>query len=502
MSLFEFQVNILKSWSRIFSAERGFMAVHVDGKEGYSLSNWPQLEAKELNPEDGLWKPSRIASAQIQKIFLASPGDYEFEYEGWWTNGKNGRPTIRHLKNDLYYDQYGQLLLPLTPTPERFLEASVLSLNYHNWNEFQNRIPREIRIAVKRIRGHPIDLLRLLAAVPKFLNLSRENLGLMLYIATRYATWNTDSLPVLELREISQLPREELIKRLRIAPKFEKLLAKIPPQYLTTNCVRILEDAVDEPVFGKTLTHLTTFSVVLLDLLECREFWPIITPALIHDILDKTEGKRRTLFYSQEAYVLVLKNYSTRLNPDKLPRIRSLEEIPQLFRDNGINFYEKFFRIKEKLSKPSIPTIPPVPLLIKSAALEPLTTMEDLSAESRGQKNCTETHFHQICDGGCYFFKTTESAPERLTIRIEREDRTEAWMITDIRAYDNAKPIRSIIQWTVDQLRLPASLDYWPNDAWYLPPGQKYSFVPSAPPWSSSSLAGQPSICTKDKLKI
>ena len=80
MSLFEFQVKVLTSWSRIFSAERGFVAVHVDGKEGYSLSNWPQLEAKELNPEDGLWKPSRIASAQIQKIFLASPGDYEFEY--------------------------------------------------------------------------------------------------------------------------------------------------------------------------------------------------------------------------------------------------------------------------------------------------------------------------------------------------------------------------------------------------------------------------------------
>jgi hypothetical protein len=128
--------------------------------------------------------------------------------------------------------------------------------------------------------------------------------------------------------------------------------------------------------------------------------------------------------------------------------------------------------------------------------------MEDLRAESHGQKNCTEAHFQQICDGVCYFFKTTESAPQRLTIRIEREDRTEAWIITDIRAYDNAKPIRAIIQWTVNQLRVPASLAYWPNDAWYLPPGQKYSFVPSAPPWSSSSLAGQPSICTKDKLKV
>ena len=53
-SLFEFQIKLLSSWNRIFSAERGFVAVHTDGKKGYSLSNWPELEAKELNPEDGI----------------------------------------------------------------------------------------------------------------------------------------------------------------------------------------------------------------------------------------------------------------------------------------------------------------------------------------------------------------------------------------------------------------------------------------------------------------
>jgi len=69
----------------------------------------------------------------------------------------------------------------------------------------------------------------------------------------------------------------------------------------------------------------------------------------------------------------------------------------------------------------------------------------------------------------------------RLTIKIEREGETEPWLITDIRAFDNAHPLRSVIQWIVNKLGLPASLDYWPNDIWYLPPVQKYSFVPSAP---------------------
>ena len=457
------------------------MAVQVDGKKGYSLSNWPQLEAKELNPEDGTWKPSIIAAAKIRKIFLASPGAFEFEYRGWWINGKNGRPAIRSLSKNLYCDHHGQVLLPLTPEPDYFLEASVLSLNYYHWIDFQNRIPREIRIAVKRVKDHPIDLLRLLTAVPEFLNLSRENPGLLLYIATKYANWKTDALPVWDLRELSKLPRDKLIKRLGIAPKFAKILAKIPPQHLTQSCVRGLGSALDHPVFGKTLTHLKSLSVVLLDLLECRECWPIITPALIHDILEKTEGKRRILFQSQEAYVVILKNFSSTLDPEKLTRIKSLEEIPELLRNNGVEFYANFYGRKNKSNKSSIPRIPPAPFLIESSEIVPLTTLQDLRNESRIQKNCTDTHYRRICDGDCYFFRTTKSAPQRLTVKIEREDKAAPWLITDIRAFDNAHPIRSVIQWTVNKLGLPASLDYWPNDIWYLPPGQKYSFVPSAP---------------------
>ena len=67
----------------------------------------------------------------------------------------------------------------------------------------------------------------------------------------------------------------------------------------------------------------------------------------------------------------------------------------------------------------------------------------------------------------------------RLTIKIEREGETEPWLITDIRAFDNAQPIRTIIQWAVEQLRVPASLDFWPNDAWYLPVGQNIRLFPS-----------------------
>ena len=493
-SLFEFQIKLLSSWNRIFSAERGFVAVHTDGKKGYSLSNWPELEAKELNPEDGIWKPSRKASSQIQKIFLASPGGYDYEYKECWINGKNGRPAIRFINKTLCCDQHGQVLLPLTPEPDYFLAASVLSLNYYHWDEFQNRIPREIRIAVKRVKGHPIDLLRLLSAVPAFLTLSSENPGLLLYIATKYANWKTDALPVWDLRELSKLPRDKLIKRLGIAPKFEKILGKIPPQHLTQSCVRVLGDALDQPVFGKTLTHLKSLSVVLLELLECRECWPIITPALIHDILEKTEGKRRTLFYSQEAYVLILKSFSSSLTSDKLFPVKTLEEIPELLRNNGVNFYADFYGTKNKSNNSSIP---PVPLLIKSAEIVPLTTLEDLRAESRVQKNCTDTHYRRICDGNCYFFKTTMSAPQRLTIRIEREGKTEPWLITDIRAFGDAQPIRTMIQWAVDQLRVPASIDFWPNDAWYLPVGQKYSFVPSAPSLGMSDLSTIPDNQTK-----
>jgi hypothetical protein len=88
--------------------------------------------------------------------------------------------------------------------------------------------------------------------------------------------------------------------------------------------------------------------------------------------------------------------------------------------------------------------------------------------------------------------KIPQSAPQRLTIRIEREGKTEPWLITDIRAFDDAQPIRTMIQWAVDQLRVPASIDFWPNDAWYLPVGQKYSFVPCAPSLGVSDLSTIP----------
>jgi len=57
-----------------------------------------------------------------------------------------------------------------------------------------------------------------------------------------------------------------------------------------------------------------------------------------------------------------------------------------------------------------------------------------------------------------------------------------------------------MIQWAVDQLRVPASIDFLPNDAWYLPVGQKYSFVPCAPSLGVSDLSTIPANQAKKEI--
>jgi hypothetical protein len=367
----------------------------------------------------------------------------------------------------------------MNPEPEYFQEASALSLNYEYWINFQNQIPRQLRIAVKRFKGNPIDLLRLLTTVPDFLNSKIEkNPGLLLYIATKFATWKTDEMPIEELLQLAKLPHTELLKRIKVAPKFDKLLAKIPPQHLSANCVQVLADALEQPVFGKTLTHLKNISPILLDLIECPQLWPIITPALIHDLTEKTVGKSGGLFDSQEAYVIILKRHLSKLNLNELPRLKSLDEVPQLLRSHGVKEYDEFLAKCGHTPAKKFVGYPSSPITINSVKIKKLNGYVELQNESRIQKNCTETHYEQILGGNCYFFKSTDLAPERLTIKISREGEEAPWLITDIRGFDNTEPCRSIIQWTVNELGLPASLDYWPNDAWYLPVGQKYSFVP------------------------
>jgi hypothetical protein len=57
--------------------------------------------------------------------------------------------------------------------------------------------------------------------------------------------------------------------------------------------------------------------------------------------------------------------------------------------------------------------------------------------------------------------------------------RDKQWVITELRAYDNAMPARSTVQTVVDRLKLPAQPSWHPKDALFCV-NQNCAFTPKS----------------------
>jgi hypothetical protein len=228
---------------------------------------------------------------------------------------------------------------------------------------------------------------------------------------------------------------------------------------------------------GRWLTHITPLSSHVALLLVDHSLWKYLTPQLVHQLTkvgqyqDNENQKWISANSSVTDLVRQLKWYDRRVRSGSMPlrRFRSSNELRGLHGENGAVVSNKPF------------PCPPVPGTLD---IIPITSCEELKSEATIQKNCAslDAYPKKVIEGTTYFYKVMGSNRlERCTAKVEKSanfKHDKQWVITELRAYDNAIPSRLTVQRVVNLLGLPAQLEWHPIDALFCV-NHNYAFVPN-----------------------
>jgi hypothetical protein len=122
-----------------------------------------------------------------------------------------------------------------------------------------------------------LRLLRLLAAEPGLLRLTRDNPAVATFLA--WADPDPGHLAV-----FTRATRRELMKALGLPPAAYGFLSRVPAESLEADEIRNLARAVTQPVFGKCLLHLDPIPALVARLVKEPGTWALLTPDLIHQV--------------------------------------------------------------------------------------------------------------------------------------------------------------------------------------------------------------------------
>lgn len=196
------------------------------------------------------------------------------------------------------------------------------------------------------------------------------------------------------------------------------LLARLPPQWRTSQNRAALTDATQIPWLRKSLLHLPCLNFAIMYLLRERCLWPCLTSRLL---LDLSNSNDRAHF----AFVDEMLSYEAHMRCGLL--------VPSPL----INLSTVGRRLKEMEKLPAKPhLILPLPPLASPQGIEPLATSLDLLQEGREQENCIGTIAVQrrVIAGDIYCYRVTQ--PIRATILL-RKVADGRWSVDQIKAARN-----------------------------------------------------------------
>jgi hypothetical protein len=141
-------------------------------------------------------------------------------------------------------------------------------------------------VIAKRFASRQISLLRLLSAVPEAADLARANPALFYLLALHFDRARASAIPREQVLALLGGPRREILALagLPATEAAHRVLARLPADQVSERTVPALAWAVQQPVFGRSLTHLRELPHYLVRILARRALWPFLTPALLREI--------------------------------------------------------------------------------------------------------------------------------------------------------------------------------------------------------------------------
>lgn len=442
--------------------------------ETYALTAWPELASfRSAEGTEDTWLPDVMA------------GNYTFDA------CQIGFVKYSVWKGSLCEFDTKQLLIPsvLCTGSElsNYFEAGdqIVSRIHEQWLQFSASIPPEIKLVVQQFRCNRLALYRMLSECPEALTLAKENPSVFFELGCHFYHRQSKGNNREEVLRLLRGPQRAILA-LRGLPASEsarRFFRRLPPDHISSYYLQILGRALTDKRMGRWLTHITPLSSHVALLLVDHSLWKYLNPQLVHQITkvgqyqDNENQKWISANSSVTDLVRQLKCYDRRVRSGSMPlrrfrssnELRGLLDLPHSLVGNGPVLLDKPF------------PCPPVPGTLD---IIPITSCEELKTEATLQKNCAslDTYPKKVIEGTTYFYKVMGSnGLERCTAKIEKSEnfkRDKQWVITELRAYDNAIPSRLTVQRVVNLLGLPAQLEWHPIDALFCV-NQNYAFVPS-----------------------
>ena len=436
----------------------GFL-FYTRGRQTDCLTPWPELASYRrhafVGPE---WQPCAQAADRVFAAYcVPEQADYGLA-SGRLCEAETGQSLMTEL---------------LTERADR--EQEVFARVRHQWWAFERLIPPSANQIVARFRRRPIALLRLLAVCPEAAALAEENAAVFFELACHFDRPATDHTLRDEILRRLHGPQRDILhlRGLAATEAARRLFRKLPARDVCSRRLHLLGRALADPKVGRWLPHFDPLNRHVAAVLEDEALWPYLSGQLVNELL------RGACFFRGFGQDGISDFWIDGVTTDNLRRLRWFHR--QVKR--GAAKPRPFHTAGELKSLPGLPaclqdhefTVPrldfPPPPFPGTAEVVPITTAEALAQEGQDQKNCAGAYDHvqRVSWRKAYFYRVL--APERCTVMIELrpgKPGRPTWQITELRAYNNAIPLRATMQAVADALQMPAAPAWHPERAWWL----------------------------------
>lgn len=438
-------------WVRIL---RGgvLAALSPDGSVGYRVRAWPDLTPEAWDHAHGCWRPDPAAAEALTEAFKFELWiDYDVEAFGPQV------PRLVSIPGGWSVRRDGQQLMSFCAEDPNSTEEFADTRCWELLDRFKATLPLEVRAIVDGFPTPPFEVLRALALAPGLVSLARRNFVVMWCLAR--AGLGGESLV-----ELARASRGDLMRVLGMPPAAFGFLARVPLRFLRPAKIPVLAEAVVQPVFGKCLPHLNPVPPAVVELVQERENWRLLTPALIHQVGRYAREPYSTEAVKADAFVVAVSSVVRAPLPIQCQRrLRSMGELAQLTAVGASRFWSP---------TADDPTPLPAPPVAGSPSLVPLRTIGEAVREGRVQGNCVGTGFvlELVREGRWALYRSEPPAPERVTVLVELLS-GERPLVKDVRGPGDVPVGWGTLRWVAAQLGLDVDPHWLPPDAIFLPLG-------------------------------
>ncbi|MEX1119058.1 MAG: hypothetical protein WEB60_09710 [Terrimicrobiaceae bacterium] len=313
--------------------------------------------------------------------------------------------------------------LPFDFIPARPLLADQRRRAFHG---FRASMPKEVAAAVERFRSCQWGILQLIRDSEGVVDLARLNPALAFALGN-FARFITKPATVAKISAISKNRQRDIAGALGF-PNTEaavKILAKIPAECVTVDCLVSLRHALVFDKSTKILSHMKKLNAGILDLMANPEFLEVSSPTLLEEVAASAEEKYKATTSEILGSTLY---HLRRIDPtgDK-PIIPSIAKLHTLSREA---FLKDLDIQRRRSGNHNFPTPP----LTGTCDIEPILTTTELVMEGETQKNCVADHSERIFEGKNFIYRVLR--PQRATLSIVKDDAGN-WQIGQLKCSSN-----------------------------------------------------------------